>query len=961
MSKGGNRDSPFRPWRTMLAGCFLLAVITPLSQFLTIKATNSVIETDTPVGWAVGILISLVLVALAIRLLARVEAFGRANLALLYGMLALAVPLMNIGLVRQFFLASHAVIREYMYEGTSTYRTAYNVLNDRWFPVVPTREGLVWSKADRALRLLENPGERRRQAEARRQVERFAELATQTTGPELAELQDRVPAVKEAIPDVPVDTLSALLLRLEQDLLLRLELQEPLASAIRTKEEQSRKARDFLGKTINAWDEWALSLLPSNLETAGYSSRERVLEETARLPAAERELLEARVSELQAIETELRQAVARLGEGDRGLLSGSLRESARTRIESLSRPAFQKERNRYVFRLDRDERRSILRMDGNNGPNQNLYAFILGLWNSPQEMATLEAMSWPERLLTLARAIPWSIYLRPLLSWGLLFLTIFAFLMCLAEWLRRKWVSRENLPFPLVEVADYLIRHDYKLETAGDLTRPARRLKPFQPLFLIGFGIGFVLLLAQGAGHYGFLGGPAIIRFDFTKNIFDVAGGALKNLPATVFVFSPIIVGLVFLLSLEVAFSIWFTFLLYSVVIFLIKAANPTLTDGNWTGWAEGKLYPFTMEQMLGAVLCFAVYHLWKVSRQGQSGTLSPTESYVPARLTRWGLILLPLIIFAMFWDIGLKNIPMLILFSGAILVITISLARVRAETGLPTNHAIYEFTKFPMIFGLTGAMGAKVYASFINLVFLPTTLLFRTLPQQLENMELARRYGIRFRSMASSAIVGVFATLAIGFISFLGFSYFMGQEFYGFTVLPPLRPADSAISVAHYPLWVSHFLGESGLDRFTEVNWYRMVAILGGFSTVAILLFLRTRFMRFPLHPIGYLVLLMTIVYSFETPYPRVPDLRPLLTSTIWGSALVAWLIKRLVVKYGGMNVYKQAKPLFVGLIIGSVAAIFFWNMIDLGLSLYATGDVAPSDFIRRFIETAPFTPAYF
>jgi len=138
---------PFRLFRTILVGGLILAVITPLSQFLTIKALNASIETDTPVGWALGLIVSILLTGLVIRTLAKRDVFGRANLALLYGMLALAVPLMNIGLVRQLFLSSHTVVREYMYHGNSTYRTAYNSLNDRWFPVVPTREGLAWSRA----------------------------------------------------------------------------------------------------------------------------------------------------------------------------------------------------------------------------------------------------------------------------------------------------------------------------------------------------------------------------------------------------------------------------------------------------------------------------------------------------------------------------------------------------------------------------------------------------------------------------------------------------------------------------------------------------------------------------------------------------------------------------------------------------------------------------------------------
>lgn len=942
-----------------MAGCFILAILTPLSQFLTIGTANLSIETDTPVGWAVGLLISLMLVALVIRILARREAFSRPNLALLYGMLALAVPLMNIGLVRQFFLSSHAVIREYLYEGTSTYRTAYNALNDRWFPVVPTREGMAWDRAGRSLGLLESVESRERRGLLRREMSQFF-TALKGADALPGEVLDRIPWVREQLPLLPLDAAAAYLTREDPVRLQELGLLEPLQAIVETKSEASRQARDFLRQRLSAQDEWALSLLSSNQDALGYSNRERLREETRRLTEGEEADLMQRVADLQAEEAALRAAVAALGESDRNDLLAGLREAEWARLRALGRADFQQERNRYVFRLDRDERRQILQMNGQNGPNQNLFAFFSGLWNSPQEKADLERMGWPERLQTVARSIPWGIYLRPLLSWSLLFVTLFAFLMCLAEWLRRKWVSRENLPFPLVEVADYVIRHDYRLETAGDLARPSRRPTAFQSFFLIGFGIGFLLLLAQGAGHYGFFGGSAILHFDFTRNVFDVAGGALKNLPTTVFVLSPIVVGIVFLLSLEVAFSIWFSFLLYSVIIFLIRSANPTLTDGNWTGWADGKLFPFPMEQLLGAAACFAAFHLWKVYRQGGKAPMAAGEAYVPARLTRWGLVLLPLMVGLLFWDLGVRHGPMLLMFALAMLVITVAVARVRAETGLPLNQAIFEFTKFPIIFGMTGAMGAKAYASFLNLVFLPTTLLFRTLPQQLENLELARRYRIGFHTVALSGLAAVLATLAVGLLSFMGFSYYMGQDFYN-GALPPLVDSNASVTVATYPLWVGHFLGEPGLDRFTDVNWYRMAAIAGGFGAVGLLLVLRNRFLRFPLHPVGYLVFLMTIVYSFESPYSRVQEFKPLLSSTIWGSALVAWLIKRLVVKYGGMNVYKQAKPLFVGLIVGSVAAIFCWNMLDLGFSLYATADIVPGDLVRRFVETGPFTPAFF
>jgi hypothetical protein len=367
------------------------------------------------------------------------------------------------------------------------------------------------------------------------------------------------------------------------------------------------------------------------------------------------------------------------------------------------------------------------------------------------------------------------------------------------------------------------------------------------------------------------------------------------------------------------------------------------------------------MEQMLGVCLCFAAYHWWKVRSHGNALVEKATEAYVPPQLTRWGLILLPLAILALFWDIGLTSLPLLLIFSVAVLAITLTMARVRAETGLPGQQAVYEFTKLPILLGMTGMTGAKVFTVFMNVVFLPATLLFRTLPQQLENIELARRYRIPFRSVAAAGLSAVLLALAAGTFSFLVHSYFIGSAFYGGEALPPQHQPAPATSIATYPLWVGHFLGEPGLDRFTDLNHYRITAIAAGFGILALLLFLRQKFLRFPLHPVGYVLLLLSIHYSWADPYVRVNEHKPLQSSVLWGSALVAWGIKRLVVKYGGMSVYKQAKPLFIGMVIGSVAAVFLWNMADLAFSLYAARDIVPGDFIRRFLETVPFTPAFY
>jgi hypothetical protein len=286
----------------------------------------------------------------------------------------------------------------------------------------------------------------------------------------------------------------------------------------------------------------------------------------------------------------------------------------------------------------------------------------------------------------------------------------------------------------------------------------------------------------------------------------------------------------------------------------------------------------------------------------------------------------------------------------------------VRAETGLPTHHTTYEFAKLPLVFGLTGFTGATVYTRFITLAFLPVTLLFRTLPQQLENLELARRHRLPYRTVAAASLAAFVLAVVWGGLCALLYSYYLGDRFTG-AMGHPGQGQTNNLLIAHYPLWVSHFLGENGLDKFDRVHGIRLLFIGLGAAVVVALTVLRRRFLGFPLHPIGYLLTLLSIFYLWNSPYLRggaLSEAEKVEESYLWGSALVAWCVKGLVVKYGGMNAYKRAKPFFTGLVIGAVFAIFAWNMLDLGCSLLADPAAAPG-WMRPFLDRAPYSPRFY
>jgi hypothetical protein len=68
----------------------------------------------------------------------------------------------------------------------------------------------------------------------------------------------------------------------------------------------------------------------------------------------------------------------------------------------------------------------------------------------------------------------------------------------------------------------------------------------------------------------------------------------------------------------------------------------------------------------------------------------------------------------------------------------------------------------------------------------------------------------------------------------------------------------------------------------------------------------------RWPLHPIGLLMV--------DTFYGR----------EAWFSVLAGWLLKALLVHFGGARLHRAARPAFMGLIVGEVLAAILWGIVS-------------------------------
>ncbi|MFW6061490.1 MAG: DUF6785 family protein, partial [Planctomycetota bacterium] len=951
------------------------------------------IETAPPVGWAVGLVFSLVLALAAVRVLAKSRLMSKPSLVILYSMLTLGVPVMNIGLIRPVFLSIHAVEKEYFGQGNDTYRTAYNHQPEEWFPKVPTKQGLAWNKADRLLELLRIDAIERQRSEAKsklmsvilaekQRLEARARATTQaqTGRADLQAARTSREEILQAIEKLGPDEAQSLRKWVQQsrqagaqevtraDALASLEV----ADALRRRETQALQASDAaaerLPDRLEEIDEFPVSQLPSLMEEWPLAVRGKIEAQRERMTEEELAAVDKRIQALSDKAGDLREQVTALSGTDLTQVRADLRDRLLAQYNEMPEQQYRDIRSSFVFRLTQEQRKAMMSQSGEgNQPDQNLDAFSTSLWSDLKAQSAKKQAGFFQSIDTIWQDTPWHLWVKPMVLWGMLFTTLYLLLMCTAEWLRRKWIERENLAFPLVEVADNFIRHDYNLEEAEDDTHPTGRGRAFNPVFLFGLLAGIVWIAPDAMAHYGLISGNYETMFDVSSEMFKT--GNLKEMSNVVLVLSPIVLGIAFLVSLEISFSVWVIFFIYSFLVLTGKLADSQIKDSLYTGWGGGRNYPFPMAQMIGAALCFTGVLLYKAFRTGKQHkeTVSEQNYFIPPRLNRIGFIVLPLVLIVLLWHYGVLSSfggwILMILTAVFVIAQTIAQARLRAETGLHTHHVSYEYTKLPIVFGMTGLTGAGVYTQFISLAFLPISLLFRSLATLLENMELARRNRMNLRTVAIAGLVAFLVATSVGMVSFLLFSHYYGGDFQATEVYGGdfQQGPTNAGGITHYPLWVSHFQGEFKLDNYTEVHGIRIWFMLLGFAAFGLLTLLRNRFLKFPLHPIGYMLILFSISFEWITPYFKGDNVAGKEASWLWGSVFLAWLIKKLVIKYGGMNTYKRAKPFFIGMVVGAVFSIFAWDMIDLACSLVATGMDSPGGFMGYFLDKPPYTPTWY
>ena len=485
---------------------------------------------------------------------------------------------------------------------------------------------------------------------------------------------------------------------------------------------------------------------------------------------------------------------------------------------------------------------------------------------------------------------PW---LRPLGWWTLFTMLVVWSMLCLAAIFRRQW-DAERLTYPITEIPLQVI-------TQTDTLLRSRLLWGGVAIGAAGQIINLIHVLAPSVP-----GVPIGVQyFQAETPPWNAAG----PLPISSF---PFAYGLTFLLPTQLGFSTWF-FMLFSRLE-LVGAAMWGYKDVN--PWGDASV-PYLQQQSVGAILGLFLTVIWAARdhlRAVWRAALHPSEASpedaaepMSYRTALFGYIagMLGMIWFAV--AAGMRPMTALIFF-GILFVIVLVVARMRAELGLPT-YELYQVGADHVMQRVGGTSAWSHSDLTVMTLFFWLGRTHRQLPMQtqVDAIRLGHRTNTSLRSMTLVILGASMLGTVAAFWAMLHSTYIVGFESAKFQ-----GPAPGAFGAEPWRKL------DSWLSSPQKPNFGAMGAYAFGCLTTLLLAILRSRFVWWPFHPVGYLV-----SGSFGL-------------FRLWFPIFVSWLAKVLILRYGGLRGYRAALPFFIGLVLGEFTAGFARTILDLLFSLH-------------------------
>ena len=531
---------------------------------------------------------------------------------------------------------------------------------------------------------------------------------------------------------------------------------------------------------------------------------------------------------------------------------------------------------------------------------ETTFLHMVPTWFAPTEPDAVESF------FTGRSAVPWSLWYAPLAAWCSFLIGLVTASLCLTVLVRRQWITNERLSFPLAQIP---------LETVAESeTTSGRRAGRvalgwmFWVGLVISFGIGFFNSLAAWIPAL-----PSIPIGPVTLMQWQKVG-PLAGLGDIDLVLWPWLIAVAYLIPKELSFSCWFFWWVRVglTVLAIAAGATPQRPD-EW----YGNSFPAPYWQGVGALLALAAWTAWTARRHlagavriafSRASGKVDAEEPIPYRWALIGLIVSVAYLIYFCWLAG-SRVTVGIALITLILVFFLMWSRLRAETGMgflsfplkvndvmlePPGSVIYRPREVIMILSARWAYSPG-YGQSLEVV--PGNAL--------ESMKVADAARIQQRPLLLAMCMGFGLALAFG-------TYMMMTGIYHYGFHAGLRAGTSP------NWWLDQQLRADGARIFNNLNEptpfdpLATIAIGAGAAFTIFLGTMRLRFWWWPFHPIGYLAS-NTWAAKWN-----------------WMPFFVGWLAKTMVIRYGGLRLYRATVPLAIGLIGGDLLNQFVWGIVQ-------------------------------
>ncbi len=238
------------------------------------------------------------------------------------------------------------------------------------------------------------------------------------------------------------------------------------------------------------------------------------------------------------------------------------------------------------------------------------------------------------------------------------------------------------------------------------------------------------------------------------------------------------------------------------------------------------------------------------------------------------------------------------LVFFAIYFALAIAITRVRAELGTP--HEIYFVNPQKIMMSVFGyqLLGPVNLAVISSMYWFNRGYRSHPMPNQLEAFKMAEGTQIRIKPLALAMMLAVIIGLLSAYFANLNVTYSAGGQ-------------AKAVGFKWWP-------GAETYDRLAQAmsnkpgpEWISIGYMLVGAAIVFVLGSMRAAFVSWPFHPAGYA---LAVSYAMDD---------------FWFPVFLSWLIKLVIIRYGGMKLHNRFVPFFLGLILGDFFIGSLWAII--------------------------------